>query len=206
MLAWGARLGARTSSEVVLGGGRQEWDCLTPCPTLEAQPTAVPTPENLRPEVFQKMGLKADWEGAKDQPSIMVITLGDDETCFVTDRWEIRPKGLEEMKILAEKLKRFTFKSIRIDGHADKRGSYSHNLMLSRNRARSVKDALVGFGVAPEVFTVTKGWSFSKPLFPNTNDENMAHNRRVELRVAVQPEVIVIPAGASAPVSPTSKP
>ena len=68
-----------------------------------------------------------------------------------------------------------------IGGHTDDVGTRAYNTKLSADRAASVKAWLVEHGVAAGRMT-TAGYADTKPLVPNTSDENRFRNRRVELR------------------------
>ena len=68
-----------------------------------------------------------------------------------------------------------------IGGHTDNVGTRAYNTKLSADRAAAVKAWLAGQGVAAGRMT-TAGYADTKPLVPNTTDENRFRNRRVELR------------------------
>ncbi len=67
---------------------------------------------------------------------------------------------------------------IKIEGHTDNVGTAALNQKLSEDRAASVKKALVGKGVGESRITST-GFSFDKPIAPNTTAAGRAKNRRV---------------------------
>jgi peptidoglycan-associated lipoprotein len=68
---------------------------------------------------------------------------------------------------------------VRIDGHADERGSVEYNLALGMRRAQSVKDYLVGFGLdAARLQTNTLGED--RPLDAGKTEAAYARNRRAE--------------------------
>jgi outer membrane protein OmpA-like peptidoglycan-associated protein len=70
---------------------------------------------------------------------------------------------------------------IEVGGHTDNVGSDSNNQALSDRRAKSVKDALVKFGVKDSMLA-TKGYGESRPRPGNTNstDDEKFQNRRIE--------------------------
>jgi OmpA-OmpF porin, OOP family len=69
---------------------------------------------------------------------------------------------------------------MRVEGHTDSTGSKTSNQKLSEERAASVVKWIGAKGVASGRLQ-SKGWGDSKPLVPNTTEENKAKNRRVEL-------------------------
>ncbi len=70
--------------------------------------------------------------------------------------------------------------SLRIEGHADERGTFEYNLDLSNERADSVKSVLISSGV-PSSKILTHGFSKSRPLDSRSLEEAWAKNRRVEM-------------------------
>ncbi len=70
--------------------------------------------------------------------------------------------------------------SIMVIGHTDDAGEPTYNLLLSKRRADSVSDFLVGQGVAKSKLSAS-GRGEEVPLVPNTNNSNKAKNRRVEI-------------------------
>jgi outer membrane protein OmpA-like peptidoglycan-associated protein len=70
--------------------------------------------------------------------------------------------------------------SIEIVGHTDDWGSYSYNESLSKNRAESVVNLLVEFGV-PENFIVSNYLGETLPITTNSTPQGRARNRRVEI-------------------------
>jgi len=73
--------------------------------------------------------------------------------------------------------------SAEVSGHTDNIGAPTYNLKLSDARAAAVKTWLVQNGVAAARIT-SRGYGDTRPLAPNTTDENRFKNRRVELRRA----------------------
>jgi len=70
---------------------------------------------------------------------------------------------------------------LEISGHTDNTGTTEGNLVLSRQRAQSVANFLVGAGVVREQI-VTQGFGDSRPLSTNATEEGRFRNRRIEIR------------------------
>jgi len=71
---------------------------------------------------------------------------------------------------------------IRIEGHADDRGSTEYNLALGSRRAEAVRTYLTGVGVqAPRIEITTYGES--RPLERGASESAWSRNRRAEFAV-----------------------
>ncbi len=73
-----------------------------------------------------------------------------------------------------------------VEGHTDTMGSDATNQPLSLNRATAVRDYLVNVGVDPNRISAV-GLGSKHPLLSNSNAENRANNRRVEIIVGPNP-------------------
>ena len=69
-----------------------------------------------------------------------------------------------------------------IEGHTDSIGTSQYNQWLSEERAKAVADYLVGKGIESRRIRWI-GYGSSRPLLPNTSEENRAINRRTEIRI-----------------------
>lgn len=78
---------------------------------------------------------------------------------------------------------------VTVYGHTDNTGSREINDKLSTARANAVANYLMGKGVAPNRFTV-KGLSYDSPVADNSTAEGRAKNRRVEIFITANPEMI----------------
>lgn len=67
---------------------------------------------------------------------------------------------------------------LRLEGHADERGSTEYNLALGSRRAESVRDFLSGFGIAANRFTTTS-FGEERPAVNRSDEAAWAQNRRV---------------------------
>jgi outer membrane protein OmpA-like peptidoglycan-associated protein len=108
---------------------------------------------------------------------------------FATDKFNINPKSQETLNKLAAILKEYPKTDILIEGHTDSVGSESYNLTLSKNRAQAVTNYLVEKGVSKDRLA-TAWFGESQPKFDNSTAEGRAKNRRVELAIIANEEML----------------
>ncbi|HEU4653277.1 MAG TPA: OmpA family protein [Steroidobacteraceae bacterium] len=90
------------------------------------------------------------------------------------------------MQKVRDALQLFPDASISVEGHTDANGSDSANLILSQDRADSVKSYLVSnFGMNPEKIS-SIGYGEARPVATNETPEGRARNRRIDLVIHVQ--------------------
>jgi len=94
----------------------------------------------------------------------------------------LTPLGLGTVSKIAVILKTYPSVKIEIAGHTDSDGDDAFNMLLSQGRVNNVKRALMKEGIAKERINAV-GYGETKPLFPNTTQENKEKNRRVEIIV-----------------------
>jgi len=80
---------------------------------------------------------------------------------------------------------------LRIEGHADERGSTEYNLALGQRRAESVRTFLSGYGI-PSDRLPTISYGKERPLVEGSSEAAWARNRRAEF-VVTAGEVVNIP-------------
>ena len=101
---------------------------------------------------------------------------------FDFDRSDIRPDARAILEAKVPILRADPTIRLRIDGHADERGSVEYNLALGLRRANAAKQFLVGFGLDESRFE-TQSFGESRPLDPRSNEEAWAKNRRAEFHI-----------------------
>ena len=106
------------------------------------------------------------------------FTLGD--VLFETGSARLRPAALARLRPLAGYLRSTSGARLRIDGFTDSVGSAEANLQLSRDRARSVADALASMGADARGFHL-EGHGEDLPVASNMNAAGRQQNRRVEV-------------------------
>ncbi|HYM81362.1 MAG TPA: OmpA family protein, partial [Candidatus Limnocylindria bacterium] len=103
---------------------------------------------------------------------------------FATAKADILPESHAPLDVVGAVLGKWPQLRIEIGGHTDSRGSNAYNQRLSEARAGSVLAYLRQKypNLEATQFSV-RGYGESRPLVPDTNDLNMAKNRRVEFVV-----------------------
>jgi len=113
----------------------------------------------------------------------MVITL-QAEVLFNTGESDLKPEATVKLDQIAREL-HGKDQPIVIGGFTDDVGDKRGNVDLSRRRADSVRDYLVGKGIPQDLMTAV-GRGPDAPVADNHSIEGRAQNRRVE--IVVQPE------------------
>ncbi|MEH6433919.1 OmpA family protein [Massilia sp. DD77] len=101
---------------------------------------------------------------------------------FDTSKSDIRPVDRDELNTLGAALKQYPNARIRIVGYADARGAATANATLGKERAESVKAALVADGIAATRIETASGGE-TNPVDSNATSTGQAENRRTELVV-----------------------
>lgn len=107
---------------------------------------------------------------------------------FEYDMSDIRDDAAAVLRRKAGVLRNSPQVQLRIEGHADERGSTEYNLALGNRRAEAVRAALVGFGLSEARFNIVS-YGEERPLASGSTESSWARNRRGEF---------VITAGANA--------
>ena len=117
----------------------------------------------------------------KEESRGVVITLSG-AVLFATGKYELLPIARDKLSEVARALKDQGYESILVEGHTDSRGNVSANEVLSRQRAESVRTALISEGIVPDKIRAT-GLGSARPVADNSTAEGRANNRRVEIVV-----------------------
>ena len=70
--------------------------------------------------------------------------------------------------------------SVRLEGHADERGTREYNVALAEKRAQSVKQLMLYEGAGNDQISIIS-YGEEKPIAFGHDDESMSLNRRVEI-------------------------
>lgn len=101
---------------------------------------------------------------------------------FDYDKAEIRDDAADVLRGKVEVLRASPQVQLRIEGHADERGSTEYNLALGRRRAEAVRDFFTGFGLAESRFSVVS-YGEERPLANGSGESVWARNRRAQFQI-----------------------
>lgn len=108
---------------------------------------------------------------------------------FETEKYNVNADSRESLDRLVNILKEYTGSNILVEGHTDSTGSDAYNLTLSKNRAQAVTNYLIQNGITRDRMD-TKWYGESQPKYDNSTVEGRAQNRRVELAIVANEELI----------------
>ncbi|CAN5123960.1 hypothetical protein BH20ACI1_BH20ACI1_07760 [soil metagenome] len=99
---------------------------------------------------------------------------------FATGKYDIPPKNMAFLERAAGYMKKLPpTVQVEVGGHTDSVGTDESNQILSDNRAKAVREALIKFGISPEMLT-EKGYGSKQPKAANDNADGKFQNRRIE--------------------------
>ena len=101
---------------------------------------------------------------------------------FAYDKYDLSAEARQILQAKSAILLANTGITIRIEGHADERGTDEYNLVLSNRRAAEAKRFLTSQGIDASRIEVM-GYGEEQPLRRGNTEEDYAANRRAEFRI-----------------------
>jgi peptidoglycan-associated lipoprotein len=141
----------------------------TPPPVQQTPPPAAPTPVR-------------DDSAEREEAMRRMRAVLEQVVYFDYDESTIRADAQESLAAKVPLLRQNPNVRIRIEGHADERGSVEYNLALGMRRANAVRDYLTGFGLDAGRFEVFS-YGEDRPVNQGSNEAAWSQNRRAEFRV-----------------------
>jgi peptidoglycan-associated lipoprotein len=99
---------------------------------------------------------------------------------FDFDSSELKPEGQALVDAWAAYLSANSGVKVRLEGHADERGTREYNVALGERRANTVQQALTASGVGASQITVSS-FGEERPVAVGHDDAAWSQNRRVEI-------------------------
>ncbi len=131
----------------------------------------APTTQDSQAETSQS-GI---WPGSQ---AAFLAEMGGRETIyFDTDRYNIDNVDAAALAAQVQWLMKYPQKRVKIEGHADERGTRDYNLALGERRANATKNYLVGLGIdASRISTMSLGKE--RPAAIGSDETAWSRNRR----------------------------
>ncbi|MCG8671794.1 MAG: peptidoglycan-associated lipoprotein Pal [Pseudomonadales bacterium] len=100
---------------------------------------------------------------------------------FDFDKSNIRPDAYNTLKAHAAYLSANPAVKVRLEGHADERGTREYNLALGERRGKAAANYLTANGASSSQIDVVS-YGEERPVAEGNNEASWAQNRRVELK------------------------
>ncbi|GAL66224.1 OmpA family protein [Jejuia pallidilutea] len=120
---------------------------------------------------------------------IQVIFDDKSGVTFAFNSADLTTASQQNLDKIAEVFLEFPDTELMLEGHTDSVGDENYNMKLSTNRANAVSKYLQSKGVAASRMSV-KGYGETAPRFDNATKEGQAKNRRVEIGIAANEDMI----------------
>jgi outer membrane protein OmpA-like peptidoglycan-associated protein len=108
---------------------------------------------------------------------------------FATNKADLTATSKANLDKVVNVFLEFPDTNILVQGHTDNTGSEAYNLELSKKRAQTVVDYLKSKGVAANRLSM-EGLGQTMPRFDNSTAEGRSKNRRVEIAVVANEQMI----------------
>jgi len=145
---------------------------------VETAPPPPPPPVWEAPDTtaFSEVDLEAEF-ARQVRENLQVLY-------FEYDRYSLTSESLQKLQVASAFLRQHAQLRIRLDGHADERGTTEYNMALGEKRANAAFDALVRLGIERARMETTS-FGRERPANPNCSGDDACHalNRRVEYTI-----------------------
>lgn len=148
-----------------------------------AQPGPTPPPAQQPPAQQQPTTPVRDDSAERAAEMRRLVGVLEQIVHFDYDESTIRADAQERLAAKVPILRQHPNVRMRIEGHADERGSVEYNLALGMRRANAVRDYLTGFGLDAARFE-TFSYGEDRPMAQGNNESAWSQNRRAEFRVS----------------------
>jgi len=146
-----------------------------PAPVVEPVPPkveATPPPIKVEAPKVDEAALRRQRIQAKISEIFKTIYFTYDQSSLTDD-------GKATCEAIGQLMKEALDITVRLEGHADERGTNEYNLALGEHRAQSIQAYLVSYGVAVARLSVIS-YGEEKPAVEGQDEASWAKNRRVE--------------------------
>jgi len=156
--------------------------------SLQAFNDSVAAAAAARRAEAERLAAERAEEASRQRAVRAARTTLEEMVFFDYDVSDIRDDAAARLRAKVEILRASPQVQVRIEGHADERGSTEYNIALGNRRAEALRQFLTGFGLAENRFEIVS-FGEGRPLQQGSNEASWARNRRGQF---------VITAGANA--------
>jgi len=117
----------------------------------------------------------------QDSARGLIVNMSD--VLFDTGQYSLKPGAREKLSKISGIVLAYPTLKLEVEGYTDSVGTDQSNMVLSENRATSVRDFLVKQGIAASSIT-SSGFGEEQPVATNDTAAGRQQNRRVELVVS----------------------
>lgn len=153
-----------------------------PEPEPQVEPTTDPDAERRAAEEAERRRAEEEEARRREAERQRVLSVIAERVHFDFDKSDIRSDAEPILQRKVSVLREYPDIDLRIEGHADERGSNEYNLALGQRRAESVRRYLMSYGLEASRFS-TISFGEERPLVDASNESAWAQNRRAEFVV-----------------------
>lgn len=139
-------------------------------------------------ELAQISGAQVDTITDSNNLKAIKVTF-DGGILFATNKSDLNQNAKNALTKFAASLQNNPQTNVQIYGHTDNTGSLEVNQRLSKARANSVLNYLMNSGIASSRM-VSDGYDYQFPVASNDTPEGRAQNRRVEIYISANEDMI----------------
>lgn len=163
------------------------------CPETDADHDGFLDPDDRCPLEAEVVNGIDDNDGCPDEGLIQLVNdriLIEENVLFDLNRSRVKMAARPVLQAIANLVAQHPeWAAIRVEGHADIRGTEEWNFQLSTRRARQVELFLERLGVNADVLT-SQGFGATRPRVEGDDEAAHAANRRVEIVVTARREEV----------------
>ncbi len=186
-------LGALAASMLIVGCGGRQVDPVPPVQVEPANDRAQEIADSIARERARQDSIRAAElaarQAAERAAAAARMTL-EQTVYFEYDESTITTPTEAALRAKVEVLRANPGVRLRMEGHADERGTSEYNIALGNERAESVIGFLTNFGLGGDRFT-SVSYGEEQPAMQGSNEEAWALNRRVEFVITAGGDSIV---------------
>jgi peptidoglycan-associated lipoprotein len=138
-------------------------------------PEDATTVSDAATDPYAQGGLNRGGSLADDTPTELGTVI-----YFDFDQAELKPEYVDLLARHADRMAGRGDLEVRLEGHADERGSREYNIGLGERRSQAVRRILVASGVSADRLS-TVSFGEERPAIAGSSEQSYAANRRVEI-------------------------